>query len=62
MRFIIIGGGGFGLELYTYISCYIQLSKLPKHCTIGVLDEVADLELMAIMPELNYLGRVKEFV
>lgn len=62
MRFIIIGGGGFGLELYTYISCDIQSGKLPNHCTIGVLDEVADCELMIRRPELSYLGRAQEFI
>ncbi len=62
MRFIIIGGGGFGLELYTYILCDIQSGRLPNSCTISVLDEVADCELLTRMPELSYLGRVQEFV
>jgi|AntAceMinimDraft_1070359.scaffolds.fasta_scaffold34204_2 hypothetical protein len=62
MRFIIIGGGGFGLELYTYIACDIQSGKLPKHCTIGVLDKVANCELMDRIPNANYLGWEQEFV
>lgn len=62
MRFIIIGGGGFGLELYTYISHDIQSGALPRHSTIGVLDDVAECDLMARLPEASYLGQVKEFV
>ena len=62
MRFIIIGGGGFGLELYTYISSDIQSGKLRSHCTIGVLDDSPDCELMVRVPIANYLGRVQEFV
>lgn len=62
MRFIIIGGGGFGLELYTYISSDIQSGKLPSNSTIGVLDDGPDCELMVRVPTANYLGRVQEFV
>ena len=62
MRLIIIGGGGFGLELYTYIACDIQSGKLPKNCTIGVLDKVANCELMTRIPNANYLGCEQEFV
>ena len=61
MRYIIIGGGGFGLELYTYIAGDIQSGKLPKQCTIGVLDKVADCELMKRIPGATYLGCPREF-
>ncbi len=62
MRFIIIGGGGFGIELYTYISQDIQSGRLPKNCTIGVLNDTVDCELMTRIPGANYLGREQEFV
>lgn len=62
MRFIIIGGGGFGLELYSYITHDIQSGRLPNHYTIGVLDDNADCELMTRIPKANYLGRIQEFV
>jgi len=62
MRFIIIGGGGFGLELYTYILCDIRSGRLPANSAICVLDEVADCEVMRRIPELDYLGRVQEFI
>lgn len=61
MRFVLIGGGGFGLELYTYISHDIYSGKLPNHYTIGVLDDSPDCELMTRIPKANYLGRVQEF-
>lgn len=61
MRFIIIGGGGFGLELYTYISDDIRSGKLPSNCTIGVLDNVARCEVIARIPGANYLGVPHEF-
>jgi carbonic anhydrase/acetyltransferase-like protein (isoleucine patch superfamily) len=62
MRFIIIGGGGLGIELYTYISSDIQSGRLPNHCTIGVLNDTVDCELMNRIPEANYLGCEQEFV
>jgi len=62
MRFIIIGGGGFRLKLYTYFACDIQSVKLPKNCTIEVLDKVANCELMARICNANYLGWEQEFV
>jgi hypothetical protein len=62
MRFIIIDGGGFGLELYTYLSHDIQSGALPDHCTIGVLDDNAACELMTRIPGANYLGQAQDFV
>jgi len=62
MRFIIIGGGGFGLELYTYISNDIRSGVLPSNCTIGVLDDIADCDLMTRIPGASYLGQISEFV
>lgn len=61
MRFIIIGGGGSGLELYTYIAHDIRSGVLPSDCTIGILDGSADCELIARIPEAIYLGREQEF-
>lgn len=60
-RILIIGGGGFGCELYTYIRQDIQAGDLPKQCSIGVLDDSAECELMAKVPYANYLGRVQDF-
>lgn len=62
MRFILIGGGGFGLELYTYIAHDIKSGVLPPDCTIGVLDDSPDCELMSRIPDATYLGRVQEFL
>jgi len=62
MRFIIIGGGGFGLELFTFITHDIQSGVLPSTCTIGVLDDVADCDLMNRLPNTNYLGKLQDFV
>ena len=61
MRFIIIGGGGFGLELYTYLLDDIATGALPGHCTIAVLDETDNGELMTRNPDATYLGRVAEY-
>jgi acyl-[acyl carrier protein]--UDP-N-acetylglucosamine O-acyltransferase len=62
MRFILIGGGGFGLELYTYIAHDIKSGVLPPDCTIGVLDDVADCDLMRRLPEANYIGQIRDYV
>lgn len=62
MRFIIIDGGGFGLELYTYISRDIECGRLPSHYTIGVLDDNVGCEVVTRIPKADYLGQVQEFV
>lgn len=61
MRIIIIGGGGFGLELYTYIEHDINTGKFPINCTIGILDESNKCEVLTKIPNAKYLGRIQDF-
>jgi UDP-3-O-[3-hydroxymyristoyl] glucosamine N-acyltransferase len=61
MRLIIIGGGGFGLELYTYISADVESGRLPSNTSIGVIDDNAQCEVMRRVPNARYLGRLADF-
>lgn len=61
MRLIIVGGGGFGLELYTYIEQDILTGALPSHYTLGVIDDSETCEILTRMPGAHYLGRVKDY-
>lgn len=53
---ILVGGGGFALEIYSYISD-------DKIVNIkGVLDESKDCEICVKHPELDYLGNIEEYI
>jgi hypothetical protein len=61
MRLIIIGGGGFGLELYTYISADVAIGHLPADTSIGVIDDGAQCEILRRIPQAEYLGPLSEY-
>jgi carbonic anhydrase/acetyltransferase-like protein (isoleucine patch superfamily) len=56
MRYIIIGGGGFGLELFTYLAADILSGRLPAATRLGVLDDGPDCEVLHRIPDASYLG------
>lgn len=61
MRFVIIGGGGLGLELYTYILCDIKSGIYPDDTSIGIIDESVECEVMKKNQKTNYLGDLQEY-
>lgn len=60
-RIVIVGGGGFGRELYGYIKGDLAEGHLNKCLLAGVLDDNPDCELAAKSPELPYLGSLARF-
>lgn len=57
---ILIGGGGFALEIYDYLQTDIELG-LKKNIRIkGVLDRGPDCELVC-ETNISYLGRIEEY-
>lgn len=61
MRYIIIGGGGFGLELFTYLAADISSGRLPAPARLAILDDGSDCEVLRRIPEAAYLGRLENF-
>jgi sugar O-acyltransferase (sialic acid O-acetyltransferase NeuD family) len=52
---ILIGGGGFALEIYSYVL------DDGDHKIVGVLDDKKDCELINKHPELPYLGTLEDY-
>ena len=52
---IIIGGGGFALEVYSYIR------DDKKFIVKGVIDETKECELLKKQNDLEYLGKIDDF-
>ena len=60
MRLIIVGGGGFGLELYSYVCDDIDKGRLPADTSVAVADANPGCELLSRIPEATFLGDVAE--
>src|SRR6185369_15673597 len=60
-RILIVGGGGFGVELFGYISADIAAGLLPEFTIAGVLEDIADSELVLKVPEARFLGAVDAY-
>ena len=59
---ILVGGGGFALEIYTYILEEISNQILTDLTIKGVLDKSSNCEVLEKHPELQYLGDIDEYV
>ena len=59
---ILVGGGGFALEIYTYLLEEISNQTLTDLTIKGVLDKSSNCELLEKHPELQYLGDIDEYV
>ena len=57
---ILIGGGGFSLEIYDYLQTDIESGVKNNVRIKGVLDQGADCEL-ARKTGISYLGRIEEY-
>jgi sugar O-acyltransferase (sialic acid O-acetyltransferase NeuD family) len=62
-RIMIVGGGGFGLELYGYIRADLAQGRLPGHELAGVLDDSPECEVMRkATTGTMWLGPVGDYV
>lgn len=55
---ILVGGGGFSLEIYSYLLDEIHQNTLADIEIKGVLDSIPDCELCMHHPEIKYLGDI----
>lgn len=60
-RIVIVGGGGFGRELNSYIKADLAAGRLNGFSLAGLLDDNPDCELAGKSPELTYLGSITGF-
>lgn len=61
MKWVVVGGGGFGLELYTYLADDIARGHLPA-ATVAVLDDNPSCEILRRVPDAIYLGGLAQFI
>jgi sugar O-acyltransferase (sialic acid O-acetyltransferase NeuD family) len=61
-RIVIVGGGGFGRELYGYMKGDLSAGRLNGYALAGLLDDNPDCELAVKNQELTYLGALSSFV
>lgn len=60
-KLVIIGGGGFGREIFHYIKSDIDQGIL-KNCAIeGVIDDNPSCELILNTPDVEYLGNLATY-
>lgn len=57
---ILIGGGDFALEIYSYIQEEINRKSLPNVTIKGVVDKESNCLLIQKHPEVSYLGSVED--
>jgi sugar O-acyltransferase (sialic acid O-acetyltransferase NeuD family) len=60
-KIVIIGGGGFGSELFGYIATDIHNGRLHDHIFLGVIDDNPDNELIIKNKDVTYLGKLDDF-
>ena len=60
-RIVMVGGGGFGRELYSYIKADLAAGHMKGFSLAGLLDDNPDCELAWKSPELTYLGALTSF-
>ncbi len=63
-RILIAGGGGFGLEMYGYISADLAIAEPaePTEPTIlGILNDSPDCEVLRKIPRATYLGSIQDY-
>lgn len=58
---ILVGGGGFALEIYAYLIEEIRNQTLTGLTIKGVLDKSSNCELLEKHPEIQYLGGIGEY-
>lgn len=60
-RILIAGGGGFGLEMYSYISAELAAVERPEPTVIGILNDSQDCEVLRKIPQALYFGSIQDY-
>lgn len=60
-RILIAGGGGFGLELWTYVHQDLATGRLQGYELAGVLDDGQACELLRIQPSAKRVCTIKDY-
>lgn len=61
IKLVLIGGGGYALEIYSYIIDDLKLGYLKNVQIIGVLDDTNTPEVCVKNPTLKHLGAIKDY-
>ena len=60
-RILIAGGGGFGLELYGYLSADLASVERPEPTIVGILNDDPDCEVLRKIPQAQYFGSIQDY-
>ena len=60
-KILIAGGGGFGLELWTYLTQDIASGRMPGYVLAGLLNDWQDCDLLNQEPAASYIGTIKDY-
>lgn len=60
-RIFIAGGGGFGLEMYDFITARPGAIEMAGNEVIGILDDSPGCEVLRHAPRAEYCGTIKDF-
>ena len=62
VNIILVGGGGFALEIYSYLLDEISNNAIKNIQIKGVIDNFSDCELCKNHPEAQYLGSIDSYI
>lgn len=60
-RILIAGGGGFGLEMYSYITADLTAIEQPAPPVVGILNDGPDCEVLRKIPHAQYFGSIQDY-
>lgn len=60
-RILIAGGGGFGLEMYSYLTNDFASTAGSQRPLIGILNDGHDCEVLRKMPQALYFGSIQDY-
>ena len=61
-RILIAGGGGFGLEMYSYITADIARGAYPEATVVSILNDGPDCEVLRKVPNAQYFGSIQDYL
>lgn len=60
-RILIAGGGGFGMEMYGYITSDLSSVEHPEPIIVGILNDSPDCEVLRKIPKAQYFGNIQDY-